>query len=244
MSLKNIYASNGNGEAVRATVTAVRAEGSTTITVDSLVNYPDYFIGTYGTITADNTLDPTDTVVFFGHKDSGKIVIDNIVPGYTDAGNTVGQAVLIKPSTAWANQIANILAVSLADDGTFNADAAIDMAAKLDGKAIRTLPRISVIDTTATLTPDIDTYNIYEVNALASTMAIAEPTGTPNDGDVMIFRIKATANCTLNWDTTVYKNVSGLSYPNTIPSGKWLYVGVVYNATLDQYQIVSVTFEA
>lgn len=121
MSLKHINASNGSGEAVRATVTAIRAAGSTTITVDALTNWPNFFIATSGTALADGSLSPGTVLVFAGHKSGSQIVIDTVAPGYTDAGNTVGQVVVVKPSTMWADNIQDVLAESHNDDGTLKA---------------------------------------------------------------------------------------------------------------------------
>lgn len=118
MSVSLIKASNGNGEAVAASVTNLRTAGSTTIAVDSLLNWPDSFIATAGKELSDNTLDPASVIVFKGHKSGATIVIDSFAPGYTDGGSSVGDVVLIKPATAWADEIATTLSASLNDNGS------------------------------------------------------------------------------------------------------------------------------
>lgn len=106
-----IYASNGSGEAPRLTVTQARASGATTLTVDAVTNIPAKFIATSGTLNATTGLfDPATTKVFRGHVASGKIEIDEFAPGYADQGNTVGQSVVIKPTTLWADFVAAALA--------------------------------------------------------------------------------------------------------------------------------------
>lgn len=243
MSLKHINASNGSGEAVRATITAIRAPLSTTLNVDAVTNWPSYFIATAGTLQSDGTL--ANALVFFGHLSGSQIIIDTIAPGYVDSlGNSVGQVVLIKPNTPWANNVATVLGTSLADDGTFSSSGATDMAAKLSGKQIRLKPRISVTTTTGTLTPNIDNYSVYELNAQATSLSLAAPTGTPNDGDAMIIRIKDNGTTRAITYDAVYANISGLDTLATTTVSKWHVLGIMYNAGVSKWQILSITTEA
>ena len=242
MSLKHINGSDGTGEAVRSTVTAIRASGSTTLTVDAVTRWPAFFIATAGTLNADGTLG--SAFVFFGHKSGSTIIIDTIAPGYTDAGNTVGQVVVLKPTTAWADNFATLFGVSFNDDGTFSTTGATDMATKLANKSIRTKPRILVATSTATLTPNIDANNIYELSAQAVGLTIANPTGTANDGDVMLIRLKDNATSQTIAYGTVYSNISGLDTIVTTTISKWHVLGYCYNATLTKWQCISLTTEA
>lgn len=106
-----LYASNGSGEAPRMTVTAARAPGATTLTVDAVTNVPTKFVGTSGTLNVDTgIIDPATMKVFLGEIVSGHIEILEFAPGYTDEGNSIGQVVVIKPATKWADIIADSLA--------------------------------------------------------------------------------------------------------------------------------------
>lgn len=116
MDISSIRASNGIGEAVRASVTGIRAPGSTTLAIDSHVNWNDTFIATAGEILPNGTLDPTSALVFEGHVAGATLIIDSIAPGYIDAGNSVGDTVLIKPTTMWADRIADIMEHYHSDD--------------------------------------------------------------------------------------------------------------------------------
>jgi hypothetical protein len=118
-----LKASNGDGEAVRAIVTSIRTAGATIIDVDAITNWPDSFIATSGTLGSDGTLDPSSVLVFYGHKNVSQIVIDDIAPGYTDNGNTVGQVLVLKPTTLWADEHVRISQVSHNPDGTLKDDA-------------------------------------------------------------------------------------------------------------------------
>ena len=117
-----IRASDGNGEAVRATVTSARTIGSTTLEVDAVTNWDSYFIATTGTIGADDFLTPSTVQVFNGHLSGSDIIIDSFAAGYSDLGNGVGDVVLIKPTTEWANEVADVLDVSHDTDGTLKND--------------------------------------------------------------------------------------------------------------------------
>jgi microcystin-dependent protein len=123
MSLKHINASNGSGEAVAATVESIRSSGSSVIDVDSVANWPAYFIATSGTEQSDDTLDPTTVFVFYGHVSGSTLVIDTIAPGYTDLGNSAGDLILLKPTTAWADNFSTILGVSHTDTGALATNA-------------------------------------------------------------------------------------------------------------------------
>ncbi len=126
-----IKGSNGSGNASMATVSAVRAPSATTIQVDTVLNIPTNFYASMGTphTFTDPVTSETITVIseatavdFSGHVDGSNLEIDAISPGYTDGGSAVGDVVIIKPTTQWANNIANTLAVSHNDDGTLKDD--------------------------------------------------------------------------------------------------------------------------
>lgn len=119
-SISNIRGSDGTGSASRATVTAPRAADNPTITVDTLAGWPAQFIGVTGTPDLETGLISSSTLqVFYGHTSGANtIIIDSIVTGYNDLGNQVGDICLLKPTTAWANELADVLSVSHKDDGT------------------------------------------------------------------------------------------------------------------------------
>jgi hypothetical protein len=243
MNLNLIKASNGSGEAVRATITDLRLAGSTTNKVNSVANWPTPFIATSGKREADGTL--SRQLVFEGHLSGSDVIIDTLAPGYTDTqGNQAGDVILIKPSTRWADLIASFLAVSHGDDGTLNAAALAQTLANMANKELRLKPRIVTTTSTATLSPNIDTATTYEVSAQAATLTIANPAGTANNGDVLLFRIKDNGTArTINYGTA-YVNVSGLDLLTATTANKWHYIGVQYNLAAGKWHIISATTEA
>lgn len=126
-SIDSIRASDGSGNASVATIQSSRAPAATTIDVDTVAGINDNFIGTMGTphTFTDPVTSETITVIseatavdFKGHVDGVNLEIDTIAPGYTDAGSEVGDIVIIRPTTQWGDEVADILDVSHNDDGT------------------------------------------------------------------------------------------------------------------------------
>lgn len=141
LDLSYIYASDGTGDASLMRVTGTRLVGSTTLTVDVVTGVPTKFIASSGTLLPSGFIDPTTLTNFYGHLDTGHIVIDGFLPGSIDAGNTISQVVVIKPNTFWANLIADFLntpipTASIAD-GSITASK-ISTSALLLGRAART----------------------------------------------------------------------------------------------------------
>lgn len=127
-SIAYIPASNQATNASQMTVQSVRSPGATDIIVNTVTGAPTKFYGSMGaphTFT-DPVTGETITIIseatavdFAGHLDSGKVVIDVIAPGYVDTrGSLVGDIVVIRPVTEWANNIFNVLSESHNDDGT------------------------------------------------------------------------------------------------------------------------------
>lgn len=105
MNYAALAASDGSGEAVRATVQSPgRDVGSSAIPVDAITNWPTgTFIATTGTLQANGTLDPSTVQVFYGTASGTTVTITSFAAGYTDKGNIAGDVVVIKPTTEWAN---------------------------------------------------------------------------------------------------------------------------------------------
>lgn len=236
-SIGNIKGSDGTTETVRAVVTAQRSISSTTIKVNSVVGFNSSIIGTTGALDADGQL-TVRPQVFFGHLAGSDIEIDSFAPGYNDEGNEVGDIVVIKPTTAWADEVAAILEVSHEDDGTLN-DAALDqIAGGLGDKGVRTAPRISSA-ATGDISPNIDNFNYYRRTGQTDDINIANPTGTPNDGDGLLIEITSTAAKAITYgDKYVANSQYGLSLPTTTVTTKTTFLTFVYNGTSEKWVAV------
>jgi len=132
-SIEIIKASDGSGNANVATVQSSRSIGASTIIVDTVLGInPGGFAGTMGTphtftdpITSETitVISEATAVDFTGHVDGSNLEIDDIAPGYTDAGSEIGDIVIIRPTTQWSDELADILEVAHNDDGTLKDDA-------------------------------------------------------------------------------------------------------------------------
>ena len=141
MDYSALSVSNGSGDAALMHVTTDRSIGATALLVDNIVNVPAKFIATYGTLGANGLITPATKVDFLGHISGSNLVIDTFLPGSTDAGNTAGQIVIIKPNTSHTNEMVTLAQVSHNNDGTLKAAAvagvfALNMKSASNGGSI------------------------------------------------------------------------------------------------------------
>lgn len=114
-----VKGSDGSGNANLATVQNSRSPGATTIIVDTVLGInPAGFAGSMGTphTFTDPVTGETITVIseetavdFTGHVDGSNLEIDDIAPGYTDAGSEIGDIVIIRPTTQYADNLAEVI---------------------------------------------------------------------------------------------------------------------------------------
>ena len=104
-------------------------------------------------------------------------------------------------------------------------------------------PRVVTAATATSLTPSIATADVYAYTALASALTINAPTGTPLDGNKLIFRLldNGTARA-LTWDATY--TVVGTVLPTTTVINKTTYVGCMYNTNNTRWDVIAVTTQA
>ena len=114
---------------------------------------------------------------------------------------------------------------------------------------------LAISATTATsLTPDITLYNQFAYTALASALTINVPTGTPRDGDKLIFRILDNGTSrTITFTggvsggfrpigTSLTASGSDFTFSTTI--SKLTYFGCIYNASAARWDVVALTTQA
>lgn len=133
-SIQQIKGSDGSANASVATVQSSRSPGASTIIVDTVLAInPSGFAGSMGTphtftdpITSEEitVISEATCVDFTGHVDGANLEIDDIAPGYTDLGSEVGDIIIIRPTTQYADNLAEVLEESHNDDGSLN-DSAI-----------------------------------------------------------------------------------------------------------------------
>jgi hypothetical protein len=104
-------------------------------------------------------------------------------------------------------------------------------------------PRVTSAASASSLTPDISASDVYAYTALAAGLTINAPTGTPVDGDKLIFRLLDNGTSrALTWDATY--TVIGVTLPTATTISKTTYVGCIYNANNTRWDVIAVTTQA
>ncbi len=255
--------SNGSGDAALMTVQTDRLTGSTTLDVDVLTNVPSKFFATYGTVGPDGYITSATKRDFRGHTSGADIIIDAFEAGSVDAGNTAGQIVIIKPSTPWANRVADwiknasgngtpepgtfaaltaaaITAVSAAISGALTVGGNADITGNLTVTGTSRVVPVSVASG-ATITPSAQ---IYDVTALAVTAAFAVPSFATQNGMSLLMRIKDNGTARAISFAVGYTNVSGLDTPTATIANKLLTIGAIYNSATSKWEIQGINQQA
>lgn len=104
-------------------------------------------------------------------------------------------------------------------------------------------PRVASTTSASSLTPAVNTYDVFQYTALASALSISNPTGSPVEGQKLIFRIKDNATPrALTWDTQF--RAMGTALPSTTTTSKTIYIGFIFNNTDTKWDCVAVAQEA
>lgn len=106
------------------------------------------------------------------------------------------------------------------------------------------LPRVVSAPSATSITPDASTTDIVvQVNSVsAGTLTINAPTGTPYNGQKIIFRITSTNVQTLSFNA-IYQSSSDIGFPATLSgASKTDYMGFMYNSTSNRWQLLAKVF--
>lgn len=102
---------------------------------------------------------------------------------------------------------------------------------------------VQSVASAATVTP-VYTNKFVKVTAQAVALTLANPTGTWDEGQDLMIRIKdnGLGAQTITWDTN-YRAI-GVTLPTTTVISKTTYVGVIYNLTDGKWDVIGVTTQA
>jgi hypothetical protein len=101
-----------------------------------------------------------------------------------------------------------------------------------------------VVETsTATITPNIDTTDVFVVTALAESTTLEAPTGTPVHAQKLIVRIRDDGTSRGVGYNAIYRAFNN-ALPLSTTVNKTLYLGTMYNSTETFWDVVAVSDEA
>lgn len=103
-------------------------------------------------------------------------------------------------------------------------------------------PSVQSVVSSATVTP-VYGNDIVIITAQAAALLLANPTGTWVQGKDLMIRIKDDGTARAITFDTKYRAI-GVTLPTTTVINKTTYVGVIYNATDDKFDVIGVTTEA
>jgi len=92
-----------------------------------------------------------------------------------------------------------------------------------------------------------DNFDQYAATAQSSSLTIDADSGTPTNGQVIIFRFKDNGSArSLSWTTgsTNSFRAVGVNLPNTTIANKVLYVGAIFNTDASRWDVIAVAQEA
>ena len=104
------------------------------------------------------------------------------------------------------------------------------------------IPVVQSVVSAATVTP-VATNDIVVITAQAAGLTLANPTGIWVQGQALMIRIKDNGSARTIAYGTKYRAI-GVTLPTTTTASKTTYLGVIYNATDDKFDIMGATTEA
>lgn len=104
------------------------------------------------------------------------------------------------------------------------------------------IPNVQSVISSATVTPTSSNDEVV-ITAQATGLTLANPTGSPNQGQSMIIRIKDDGTArSIGYDTQ-YRAI-GVTLPTTTVINKIVYLGLIYNSTDTKWDVIGVSQQA
>ena len=208
---RNISADNF----IEGYTTTATAGGTTTLTVDS--NYFQYFTGTL----AQTVVLPVVTTLVNGFQ----FQIVNQSTGIVTVQTSGSNVIMVMGN----NTVLTVTCINTTG-GTGTASWSWTYNAQ------RTITTAS----TATLTPDITTGDVFTITAQAAALSVANPTGTPVNGQRMIIRIKDNGTArAITFSGAQYRASSDLAFPTTTIINRSMYLGFIWNSTDSRWDLLA-----
>ena len=100
-------------------------------------------------------------------------------------------------------------------------------------------PRIGTVTSSATPTANADAHDQFNITALAVGMTLGAPTGTPFDGQKLMYRIKDNATQRSLAYNAIFRAVAVILPTQTLAS-RVLYIGTVYNVQDVKWDVIGI----
>jgi hypothetical protein len=102
----------------------------------------------------------------------------------------------------------------------------------------RVTSRIGGTTSSSTPTADADSHDQYNLTAQTVGMTFGSPTGTPTDGQKIMYRVYTASAQTVAFNAIF--RAMGVTLPTTTVAGKTLYIGTIYNAADTKWDVIAV----
>jgi hypothetical protein len=156
--------------------------------------------------------------------------------GGTGVANNSASTITISGAFATTLTVSGTTAITLPTTGTLSTLAGTET---LTNKRIQ--PRVLSAASSTTFAVNADSYDVAEMTmtGVAGTLAISNPTGTPVNGQKLIYKLQCTNAQTYNWGT-IFQGSTDLALPTACSgSSKWDYYGFIYNSTATKWQLIA-----
>ena len=107
----------------------------------------------------------------------------------------------------------------------------------------RVTKRVQSVASSATVTHNWDSYDATHITAQAAGLTLANPTGTPTDGQPAVIRIKDNGTARAIGYGTQFRAI-GVTLPTATVASKTLYLGGFWNAADSKVDVTAYATEA
>ena len=230
------YSDNKNG-AANFTVSNTTAGTASTVlfTAASDASAGNFQAGKYSsTKTAYKTLGAGNSVIYNNVAGNISVLNDFASGNINFAAGSSSTAHLTIASTG------NVLIGSTTDD-TINKLQVTGSGKFTAGITYNVLkPTTTTVASTATLTPDLSLGDTFTITAQAVALSVANPTGTPVNGQKMMIRIEDNGTLrAITWSGTQYRASTDLPLPTTTIATKTMYIGFIWNSTDTKWDMIA-----
>ena len=103
-------------------------------------------------------------------------------------------------------------------------------------------PRVQSVTSAANVTP-VNTNDLVKITAQAAALNLVNPTGSWDEGQSLMIRIKDNGTARAITYGTDYRAI-GVTLPTTTVINKTTYLGIIYNSTDSKWDVIGVTTQA